>query len=153
MGVFATGVAVITTTDQGSPVGTTANAITSVSLSPPMLLVCLDRRSRTCQAIKSEGRFTINVLDETQEELSRRFASTSVLDRFEGVGLAGEPDELPRIGGCLAHVHCEVSTIVEAGDHDVVMATVRETAVAPGRPLLFVQGTYRRLEDEKASLA
>jgi 3-hydroxy-9,10-secoandrosta-1,3,5(10)-triene-9,17-dione monooxygenase reductase component len=144
MGHFPTGVAVLTTVHGGRRHGMTANSITSVSLDPVMILVCLMREARTALAIQKAGRFAVNLLRENQEELSRRFAAAG-LDHFEGLDVEETEDGLPLLPGCLAYLECRVTEIVPAGDHDVVIAEVERAQEVGGNPLVFHLGGYRRL--------
>ena len=141
---FPTGVTVVTTEHEGEPHGMTANSVTSVSLEPVMLLVCLLRDARTSVAVQRRGRFAVNILCDHQEELSRRFALPGV-DHFDGVQLDEGPDGLPLVRDALAHVVCSVADVVAAGDHDVVFGTVDHCHVNGGSPLVFFLGGYRRL--------
>ena len=146
MGHFATGVTVITTVHDGRLHGMTANSVTSVSLDPLLILVCLVREARTALAIQAAERFAVNILREDQEELSRRFARAGQ-DHFEGLEIVEGSHGLPLLPGCLAYLSAQVTEIVQAGDHDVVFAAVDHCEVSPngGAPLLFFQGGYRKL--------
>jgi flavin reductase (DIM6/NTAB) family NADH-FMN oxidoreductase RutF len=145
MGHFPTGVTVITTVHKGVRHGMTANSVTSVSLEPVMVLVCLMREARTHLAIRKTGRFAVNILGAQQEEISRRFARPGQ-DHFDGLDVAAGPAGLPLIPGCLAYLTCNVHDVVEAGDHDVVLGNVEHCeASGNGSPLLFFQGGYQRL--------
>jgi flavin reductase (DIM6/NTAB) family NADH-FMN oxidoreductase RutF len=146
MGQFATGVTVLTTEKDGRLHGMTANSVTSVSLDPLLILVCLMREARTALAIQEAKRFAVNILGDQQEELSRRFARPGQ-DHFEGLDILQGPHGLPFLPGCLAYLTCKVTEIVQAGDHDVVFAEVDHCEASPngGAPLLFFQGGYRRL--------
>ena len=144
MGHFPTGVAVLTTAHRGRRHGMTANSITSVSLDPVMILVCLMREARTALAIQKAGRFAVNLLRENQEELSRRFAAAGG-DHFEGIDVEETEDGLPLLPGCLGYLECRVTEIVVAGDHDVVIAEVERAQEVGGNPLVFHLGGYRRL--------
>ncbi len=146
MGQFATGVTVLTTVHDGRFHGMTANSVTSVSLDPLLILVCLMREARTCLAIQQAERFAVNILGEHQEELSRRFARPGQ-DHFDGLDLVTGPHGLPLLPDCLAYLACQVTEIVQAGDHDVVFAEVDHCRVSAdgGAPLLFFQGGYRKL--------
>ena len=141
---FPTGVTVVTTEHEGVPHGMTANSVTSVSLEPVMLLVCLLRDARTSVAVQRRGCFAVNILCDHQEELSRRFALAGG-DHFEGVQVDEGPDGMPLVRGALAHLVCSVSDVVGAGDHDVVFGTVDHCHVNGGSPLVFFLGGYRRL--------
>ena len=146
MGHFATGVTVLTTRHEGEPHGMTANSVTSVSLDPMLILVCLMKDARTALAIQAAERFAVNILTEGQDELSQRFARPGQ-DHFEGLELMEGPHGLPLLPGCLAHLAAQVTEIVPAGDHDVVFGEVDHVHVNPngGSPLLFFQGGYRKL--------
>jgi flavin reductase (DIM6/NTAB) family NADH-FMN oxidoreductase RutF len=146
MGHFATGVTVVTTAQDGELHGMTANSVTSVSLDPMLVLVCLTKGARTSLAIQAAERLAINILGEHQEDLCRRFARPGE-DHFEGLELQEGPHGLPLLPGCLAHLTAAVTEVIEAGDHDVVFAEVDHVHANPngGQPLLFFQGGYRRL--------
>ncbi|MEO8347516.1 MAG: flavin reductase family protein, partial [Acidobacteriota bacterium] len=119
---------------------------TSVSLDPMLVLVCLMKEARTSLAIQAAERFAINILGDSQEDLSQRFARAGQ-DHFEGLELREGPHGLPLLPGCLAYLAAQVTEIVPAGDHDVVFAEVDHCEASPngGAPLLFFQGGYRRL--------
>ena len=146
MGHFPTGVTVVTTATDGERHGMTANSVTSVSLDPVMILVCLGREARTALAIQRCGRFAVNILGEHQEEISRRFARPRQ-DHFEGLEVVEGPGGLPLLPGCLAYLVCTVHDVVPAGDHDIVLGNVDHCDLNAngGSPLLFFQGGYQRL--------
>lgn len=147
MGQFATGVAVITTLHRGELCGMTANSVTSISLEPVIILVSIARNAHTGAAILETGRFVVNILRDDQEELSHRFARPSP-EKFDGVDVEVDEGDAPRLSDCLAYVICRVSSIVPAGDHDVVFAQVVKAQAAGGSPLLFYRGGYHRLPAE-----
>lgn len=145
MGYFCTGVAVITTRDgAGRPFGLTANAVTSVSLVPPLLLVCVDRKAESHAHFFTSKVFVVNILSEEQEHLSRRFA-VSGGEKFTDV--ACHPGRLgaPVLDGTLAHLECRIVETHEGGDHVIHLGEVDHAEVRDGRPLLFFQGKYARL--------
>ena len=145
MGYFCTGVTVITTRDDaGRPFGLTANAVTSVSLAPPLLLVCVDRKAESHVHFFTSKVFVVNVLSEEQEDLSRRFA-VSGGDKFTDV--ACHPGRLgaPVLDGTLAHLECRIVETHEGGDHVIHIGEVEHAEVHSGRPLLFFLGKYARL--------
>jgi flavin reductase (DIM6/NTAB) family NADH-FMN oxidoreductase RutF len=146
MGHFATGVTVLTTKHDGELHGMTANSVTSVSLDPMLILVCLLKDARTALAIQAAERFAVNILGEGQEDLSHRFAKPGK-DHFEGLDLMEGPHGLPLLPGCLAYLTGRVTEIVTAGDHDVVFGEIDHCHVNPngGSPLVFFQGGYRKL--------
>lgn len=144
MAQFATGVAVITSRDfLGRPVGATVNALSSLSLDPPLVLVCLSQTSRTLEALRQHGGFAVNVLCDDQRELAELFAQPGSAGDWPDAEL-GAP-EVPHIDDALAVVECGVHEIVNGGDHDIVLGAVRETAVADDRePLLFHGGSFKQ---------
>jgi len=150
LGHFATGVTVVTTCGgEGQPTGLTASAFTSVSLDPPLVLVCVDHTSQTYPSLLERGRFAVNVLARDQQEVSRRFASTR-LDKFDGVPHRISALGLPLLDGALAHLECvTVRTHVE-GDHTIFVARVERAAGGSGEPLLYYRGRYDRLSGVNA---
>jgi flavin reductase (DIM6/NTAB) family NADH-FMN oxidoreductase RutF len=142
MGGFATGVTVVTTAMDGERHGMTANSLTSVSLDPPLILVCFARNARTAEAVVTRGAFVVNILDRAQEALSNRFAKRGE-DHFAGVEVAETDDGLPLLPGGIGHLVCDVHGVHEAGDHDIVLGLVREADTTSGAfPLLFFRGRY-----------
>lgn len=151
MGHFATGVSVVTAADaEGRPFGTTANAISSVSLDPPLVLACLRRESETLAALRATGRFAINLLGVEHRDLSDRFAKKARLDTWDGIAHR-LPDGVPVLDAALATVECVTHELAEGGDH--VIAIGRVVAVSHPDdhedPLLFYRGRYARLAAEE----
>ena len=146
-GKFATGITVLTARDTaGGAHGMTANSFTSVSLHPPLILVCVDMRAHILKHLKMDGALAINVLDESQEALSVRFAE-SVEDRFDTVQwTAGVKTGAPLIGGVLATLECRIVRMVEAGDHSIVIGEVLDAIWRDGQPLVYFSSEYRRLD-------
>ena len=148
MGAFATGVTVITTRDQaGKPYGLTANAVTSLSLVPPLLLICVDRKAETFPHFFDSKIFVLNILAEDQAELSRRFATTGG-DKFTGVRFRLGRLGTPILEGTLGHIECRIIETLEGGDHVMHVGEVEEAEARGGRPLVFFRGKYRQLTDE-----
>jgi flavin reductase (DIM6/NTAB) family NADH-FMN oxidoreductase RutF len=148
MGHFATGVTVITSVDaDGQPVGTTANAVSSLSLDPPLLLVCFDRSSRTLAAIQAHGAFAVNVLAAPQQELSANFARRGLSADWDAVSHQPGPTGSPRLHGTLATLECTVEHRLPGGDHEIVIGRVRDAHAgdAGAAPLLFWRGRYASL--------
>jgi flavin reductase (DIM6/NTAB) family NADH-FMN oxidoreductase RutF len=148
MGHFATGVTVITSVrTDGEPVGTTANAVSSLSLDPPLVLVCFDRASQTLEAVRAHGAFAVNVLAAHQQELSANFARRGLTAAWDSVrhrpGLTGSP----RLHGVLATLECTVEHRLPGGDHEIVVGRVRDVETGDGEaaPLLFWRGRYTSL--------
>ena len=148
MGHFATGVTIITTRDvDGKPYGLTANALCSVSLDPPLLLVCVDKRAESHPAFGRSGLFAVNVLGLGHEDLSRRFA-VSGGDKFVDVDHRSGVSGLPLLDGALATIECRVVAVHEAGDHTIFIGEVEHLQGDGGDPLLFFRGKYRRLVED-----
>lgn len=142
MGSFPTGVTVITTVaDAGSPVGMTVNAITSVSLEPPQLLVCLAKNRYTAAAIQSCGRFAVNFLSNAQKDIAGVFAS-SVEEKFNCVRYHTGMLDLPLIDESLAIAECEVSRVIDSGDHLIFIGDVVNGTANDGMPLVFFRRNY-----------
>jgi 3-hydroxy-9,10-secoandrosta-1,3,5(10)-triene-9,17-dione monooxygenase reductase component len=145
LGRFTTGVTIVTCRDaQGTFVGLTANSFNSLSLEPPMVLWSLRTVSPSLAAFLAAPHFAVNVLADSQVELSRRFASRSE-DRFaEGVWAAGEQGA-PVLAGCAAVFECQTVSHQVAGDHHLFIGRVQACAESPLAPLVFQAGHYRLL--------
>jgi flavin reductase (DIM6/NTAB) family NADH-FMN oxidoreductase RutF len=145
LGHFATGVTVVTGHGPDGPSGLAANSFTSVSLEPPLVLVCMAHESTTWPVIRASGRFAVNILGEHQEETCRRFGARSG-DRFEGVGWTTGKTGSPILHEAIAYVDCIIDAEHEAGDHVIVVGRVVDLGQpAEGGPLLFWRGGYARL--------
>jgi len=143
---FSTGITVITTLDEKAhPHGMTVNSFTSVSLEPPLVLVSIDLRNAILGHFVTSRYFAVNVLSEDQEALSRRFSSTAE-NRFHGVEWHPAQSGVPFLGGSLALLECAVTKVMEAGDHSVLIGEVRHAEYRRGKPLIFFDSSYRRLE-------
>jgi flavin reductase (DIM6/NTAB) family NADH-FMN oxidoreductase RutF len=147
MGHFATGVTVITSIrSTGQIHGLTANAFTSVSLIPPLLLVCIDKKAESYPCFDESKIFTVNVLAADQEALSRRFAVTGG-DKFEGVSYKVGANGAPILDGALAYLECKVTEKIDGGDHTIYVGEIEQAETKEGKPLLFFRGGYRELGD------
>lgn len=146
MGCYATGVTVVTTrTIDGRPVGFTANSFTSVSLDPPLLLVCPSREAGSLPAFEENDHFAVNVLHSGQQECSTRFA-TKATDKFGGIDWTMWDREVPIIAGSLASFECSKVSMTGAGDHMLLLGRVMRARYEPELdPLIFFQGKYRRI--------
>jgi flavin reductase (DIM6/NTAB) family NADH-FMN oxidoreductase RutF len=148
LGAYATGVTVVTAIGENGPSGATANAVTSLSLDPPMMLACLDRGSRTLTSVRAQGRFGVNALAAGQEELAKRFAGKDTeAEKWESVEWS-ESDELPRLPGALMWVACQLRDLIDGGDHLILTGNVLAAESREARPLLFHRGDYRDLLSE-----
>jgi flavin reductase (DIM6/NTAB) family NADH-FMN oxidoreductase RutF len=145
LGRFATGVTILTVvTPEGRPIGMTANSLSSVSLHPPLISVCVDRDADMHDIIIKADEFVVNVLSSQQETLARRFADKQV-DRFDGIGYHLSPDGLVLLDAALAHIECHRHTQFQAGDHTIVVGKVVGGETGDGRPLLYYRGGYAAL--------
>ncbi len=150
MGHFATGVTVVTSVGaDGQPVGTTANAVTSLSLDPPLVIVCFDLGSLTLQAIRGHGAFVVNVLAAPQQQLSRNFARRGLTAAWDGVRHRRGPTGSPRLEDVLAALECTVEHALPGGDHEIIVGRVRHVEIStnPSGPLVFFRGGYASLTD------
>lgn len=144
---FATGVTVITTLNDGKPAGMTASAVTSLSLEPVLLLVCINHKLATHEAIENSRCFVVNVLGEQQQELALHFARPSP-DKFAGIELDSD-QELPVLADAIAWFACDVHERFPGGDHTIFTGLVTECAVKPGRrPLLYFRSGFGTLRDQ-----
>jgi 3-hydroxy-9,10-secoandrosta-1,3,5(10)-triene-9,17-dione monooxygenase reductase component len=148
IGHFATGVTVITSVGPGGePVGTTASAVSSLSLDPPLILVCFDRASRTLEAIRGHGAFVVNVLAEPQRHLSANFARRGLAAAWEGVRHRPGRTGSPRLEDVLAALECTVADSLPGGDHEIIVGRVQavETSAGGAAPLVYWRGAYGSL--------
>lgn len=149
IGHFATGVCVVTSFSENGPTGMTANAITSLSLDPLLMIVCFDRTARTRVAAESSGRVAVNILASEQEDLSKVFASkASEEEKFGGV-VWEERAGAPVLDGSLAWFAGELTDLRPGGDHEIGIVAVEEFGANGGEPLLYHQGAYARLLSER----
>ncbi|WP_425936677.1 flavin reductase family protein [Streptomyces sp. DT24] len=154
MSRFATGVAVVTArAPDGTRHGMTVNSFTSVSLDPPLLLVCLTTGARSTEAVTGAGRFAVSFLSARQQHIALRFARRGE-DHFAGLPADDGEHSLPVVPGALAHLVCDVDRHLVAGDHVVVVGRVREMCDRPGEPLAFFGGRFTEvaLQHEEAPL-
>jgi flavin reductase (DIM6/NTAB) family NADH-FMN oxidoreductase RutF len=143
---FATGVAVATLLDAGgAPHGITVNSFTSVSLEPPLVLLCIGHSAAILRHFRPQVHFALNMLSEDQRHVSEHFARTGGA-RFEGVSWRPGRTGAPVVEDVLATLECRLARTETAGDHDILIAEVLHTAVRGGRPLVYYGSAYRRLE-------
>ncbi len=147
MGHFASGVTVITALDGDVPVGTTASAFSSLSLDPPMLLVCLNRSSHTGEVIHRTKRFAVNILGEEGPDIAMRFARKGDT-KFDGVAWGEGPAGMPMLEDALASIECTVAEETQGGTHSVFIANANAGALRNGSPLAYYQGKFGRIETE-----
>lgn len=148
LGAFATGVCVITTVDrEAGPVGITVNSFTSLSLTPPLVLFCLDENSTRYDAFAHAHRFAVNVLREDQAEVSMTFASKTHPDWDRVSFHLSEASGCPLLDGALASIECDRHAMHVEGDHCILIGeALRVSSGTGGYPLLYFDGTYHRVE-------
>lgn len=150
MAAVCTPVSVVTAMADGLPHGTTVSAFASLSMDPPMVLVSLDRGSDLLSIVRQTGRFGVNVLSSSQSPLALTFARKGGVAKFAGVRWAVEAG-VPRIPGAGGFLSCEVHSLVDGGDHVVILGTVLAADTIAGPPLIYharVFGTHAALADE-----
>ncbi len=149
MSRFATGVTIVTTRTAEGRHGLTVNAFTSVSLSPPLVLVCIDCSGTSVSYMNKAEVFAVNILAREQQPLADRFADSSLTSeqRFEGVETAAGHTGAPILRGTLGYLDCRIVDRHPAGDHTIFIGEVVDAAVgAETAPLIFHRGRYRELE-------
>ncbi|MFD1211511.1 flavin reductase [Arthrobacter sp. GCM10027362] len=145
VGHFASGVTVITAAAGGHLYGSTVSAVSSLSMDPPMMLVCLNRKSSTHGGVLESGRFAVNILADGQQALAMNFASSKG-SKYEEVDYSFSPHGVPLLDGALASIECVVEETAAGGTHTVFLARVVSAGVRPGEPLAYFRGKFGRLE-------
>ena len=146
LGRFASGVTVVTArTDDGRDHGMTVSAFCSVSLEPPLILVCIAHDAALHAELAIGRPFAVNILAAGQEALSRRFSGPDP-NRFDGLGYSRGQTGVAILDDTLAYLECCVEHLHEGGDHTICVGRVEQTAVRPERPLLYYRGGYAQLE-------
>ncbi|QCI67634.1 flavin reductase family protein [Phreatobacter stygius] len=141
-GTFLTGVTVVTTRDDtGAPRGMTANSFTSVSLDPPLVLVCIGKRSSNIGSFQEAGSFAVNILGREQTGVATLFASRGA-DRFAGVDCRQAATGAPILDDCLSWFDCLLHQRVDAGDHLILIGEVQDFGVNFSEPLGFCRGSF-----------
>ena len=145
---FPTGVTILTVVDaNGVPHGMTASSFTSVSLDPPLVLVCVDHRATVLAHLRRAQHIGINVLSEDQQPLSEHFARRGH-DRFDAVEWYAGHGGVPLIPGALASFECTVHRMIDVGDHTILIAQVLDVEHSDGRPLVYFASGYHKLGGE-----
>jgi flavin reductase (DIM6/NTAB) family NADH-FMN oxidoreductase RutF len=147
LGRFASGVTIVTTRDAaGEDHGMTVSAFCSLSLTPPLVLVCIEHSATMHDAIRSADAFAVSILASGQEALSRRFSSPESSHRFDGIGYSRGANGAPLIDDALAHIECRRIAHHPGGDHSLVIGEVVAATAYDERPLLYYRGGYAQLE-------
>src|SRR4051812_41173338 len=142
IGHFATGVCVVTAIGPHGPAGLTTNAVTSLSLDPPLLLVCFDNASRTLPIVREAERFAVNILRTGQEDLAKTFASKALPDEKFAAVTHTVDHGVPVLDDALAWLACDLQALHPGGDHTIGVGAVTQLGASEGEPLLFVRGRY-----------
>lgn len=143
LGHFPTGVAIVASP---GPVGTAIGSFFSISIEPPLVGFCIGTTSSSWPGIRDSGVFCVSVLAEDQEGVCRAFA-TSGADKFSGLGYTAMGSGSPRINDSIAWIDCDIETVHEAGDHDIVIGRIRELGIEREEgPLLFFRGGYGKFD-------
>lgn len=146
LGRFPSGVTVVTTkAADGSDQGMTVSAFCSVSLEPPLVLICIEKSASAYDALTSAPGFVVNILSATQEQIARRFSIIDI-DRFEGVGYGRSQNGFAVLDDVLGVIECSTFAMHEAGDHMIIVGEVEATRPENGTPLLYYRGGYAQLE-------
>jgi 3-hydroxy-9,10-secoandrosta-1,3,5(10)-triene-9,17-dione monooxygenase reductase component len=142
LGSFATGVTVVTAEDGEGPVGFACQSFSSLSLDPPLVLFCVDERSRSWPRIEAAGSFCVNVLGEDQQDLCRRFGSRDG-EKFDGLLWDRSVHGAPALRDVLLRVHADIVDVHPGGDHHIVVGRVVDLErPRVGRPLLYYRGRF-----------
>jgi flavin reductase ActVB len=153
MARFASGVTVVTTRNSdGAFVGFTASAFSSLSLEPPLLLVCLQKDADCYRAFMESGEFAVSILAHGQDKIARRFA-TKAIDKWAGTpSRPGEIAGLPLMSDAAAHCECRIRERVDGGDHTILIGEVLRAEVSDAEPLVHYNRQFGRFVGEEPSL-
>ncbi len=147
LGKFASGVTIVTAKDaDGRLHGITVSAFCSVSLDPPLILVCIDKNTGSHYALMQTDSFVVNILREDQQYLSDRFASY-LPDKFEAVGYNLGINDLPVLEDALANLECRLVNSYAGGDHTIFVGQIERATIGDGDPLVYFHGNYRKPEN------
>ena len=145
MSHFASGVTVVTTENGGRPYGMTVAAFASLSLHPPLVLICIEKTVKTHDAIAAAQKFGVSILSAEQGAVSARFASRSE-DKFSGIEITRGEIGIPLIAGALTTLECEVYDQLPGGDHSIFVGRVIDARTREGVPLLYFRSGYREIQ-------
>jgi flavin reductase (DIM6/NTAB) family NADH-FMN oxidoreductase RutF len=144
MSQFASGVTVVTTEWKGKPYGMTVASFASLSLHPPLVLVCVEKSVKSHDPIVNAGKFGVNILAAHQEEISNRFAARAG-DKFAGIEWAKGSSGVPLIAEALATIECRLHKQLPGGDHSIFVGEVVAVAAREGKPLLYFRSGYQQM--------
>src|SRR5690349_15366877 len=144
MSDFASGVTVVTTEHEGTRFGMTVASFASLSLHPPLVLVCIEKSVKTHDAIAAAGKFGVSILGADQEQISARFA-TRAEDKFSGIDVRRGESGVPLIAGALTTLECSVTDQLPGGDHSIFVGEVNSAHTREGSPLIYFRSGYREM--------
>jgi flavin reductase (DIM6/NTAB) family NADH-FMN oxidoreductase RutF len=144
MSHFASGVTIVTTEHEGKPFGMTVAAFSSLSLHPPLILICVEKTVKTHDAIAGAGKFGVSILGSKQTDVSNRFASRAD-DKFSGTELVHGELGVPLIAGAITRLECRVTEQLEGGDHTIFVGEVVDAKTEEGEPLVYYRSGYREI--------
>jgi flavin reductase (DIM6/NTAB) family NADH-FMN oxidoreductase RutF len=143
LGRFASGVTVVTTKDADEKLhGLTVSAFCSVSMNPPLILVCITKSTHSHSAFEESKVFAVNVLSENQQHISNRFAAYHE-DKFAGISYRNGIENLPVLDDCLVNLECRLKQSYDGGDHTIFVGEIENATVNDGKPLIYWHGNYR----------
>ena len=145
MSHFVSGVTIVTAEHEGRPYGMTVASFASLSLHPPLVLVCIEKSVKTHDAIAGAGVFGVSMLALTQQDISGRFASKRD-DKFDGVGIRRGELNVPLIDGATCTLECRVYAQLPGGDHTIFVGEVVDAQTTEDAPLAYYRSAYRELE-------
>ncbi len=146
LGRFPSGVTVVTTkAANGSDQGMTVSAFCSLSLEPPLILICIEKTASVYTALTTAPAFVVNILSAKQEQIARRFSIVDI-DRFEGIGFSRSQNGIAVLDDVLAVIECSRFALHEGGDHTIVLGEVEAGRAEIGAPLLYYRGGYAQME-------
>jgi len=146
LGRFPSGVTVVTTVGAGGrDFGITVSAFSSLSLVPPLVLICIERTASAHEPLTTAEGFVVNILSAEQEQLARRFSIVDI-DRFEGVGYSRAQSGIAVLDDIVAVIECRRTTLYDGGDHTIIIGRVEAAHTENSKPLLYYRGGYSQLE-------
>jgi len=146
LGRFPSGVTVVTTrATDGSDQGMTVSAFCSLSLEPPLVLICIEKTASVYAALTTAPAFIVNILSAKQEQVARRFSIVDI-DRFEGIGFSRSRNGIVILDDVLGVIECNRFSLHDGGDHTIVVGEVEAGRAGNGTPLLYYRGGYAQME-------
>ncbi len=149
LSLFASGVTIVTTKDtDGNLHGLTVSAFCSLSLDPPLILVCIDKNTGSHHAFEESGGFIVNVLKENQAHLSAHFASP-IKNKFAEIDFTSNEKNFPVLNDVLVNLECILKNSLDGGDHTIFVGQIEKSRISKGKPLIYCEGDYRTLDNQK----